>query len=143
MLYKRLSECNKMPSLLSIVPGYCDAYIPRSESGSLPKPLTSLFNEELIDASYSQLVDKSEETLRSIAISTEQAKSLELTRGQSLELTRGQSHSKLSVQGHVSLPQNLKCSAYRCSTSITITNQANLIPRKFQVQDTKYLLGIR
>ena len=70
---------------------YCDAYIPRSESGSLPKPLTSLFDEELIDASYSQLVDKSEETLRSIAISTEQAKSLEL-------LTRGQSHSKLWYQ---------------------------------------------
>ena len=91
MLYKKLSECKKMPSLLSIVPGYCDAYIPRSESGSLPKPLTSLFNEELIDASYSQVVDKSEETLRSIAISTEQAKSLEL-------LTRGQSHSKLWYQ---------------------------------------------
>ena len=43
-----------MPSLLSIVPGYCDAYIPLSESGSLPKPLTSLFNEELMDASYSR-----------------------------------------------------------------------------------------
>ena len=63
----------------------------------MPKPLTSLFDEELIDASHSQLVDKSEETLRSIAISTEQAKSLEL-------LTRGQSHSKLWYQyraGHI------------------------------------------
>ena len=43
MLYKKLSECKIMPSLLSIVQGYCDAYIPRSKSGSLPKPLTSLF----------------------------------------------------------------------------------------------------
>ena len=61
---------------------------------SLPKPLTRLFNEELIDAFYSELVDKSEETLRIIAISTEQAKSLEL-------FTRGQSHRKQYRAGHI------------------------------------------
>ena len=84
-LYKNFSESKEKPSILSIVPGFCNSYIPHSESGLLPKPLSSLFNEQLLEVSFSQLLERSIEILRNITISPEQAKSLEvLTRGQSL-----------------------------------------------------------
>ena len=46
-LYKQLSGCKDMPSILSIVPGFNDPYIPYSESNTLPELLTSLFREDL------------------------------------------------------------------------------------------------
>ena len=87
----QLSECVKKPALLSIVPGFCDKYIPRSESGCLPKPLTSFFDERLLEASFPQLLDKSEEVFQNITISSEQAKVLEKS-------TRVQSRSKVWYQ---------------------------------------------
>ena len=90
-LYKIFSESKEKPSILSIVPGFCNSYIPHSESGLLPKPLSSLFNEQLLEVSFSQLLERSIEIPINITISPEQAKLLEV-------LTRGQSHSKLWYQ---------------------------------------------
>ena len=90
-MYFKKSESKEKPSILSIVPGFCNLYIPYSESGLLPKPLSSLFNEQLLEVSFSQLLERSIEILRNITSSPEQAKSLEV-------LTRGQSHSKLWYQ---------------------------------------------
>ena len=93
----QLSQSEKMPSLLSIVPGFCEPYIPHSECGTLPKPLSYLFDKELLEISYSQLLEKGEEAFTNIRISSAQAKALE-------ELTRQQSHSKLWYQykaGHI------------------------------------------
>ena len=90
-LYNFFSACKEKPSMLSIVPGFCNSYIPHSENGLLPKPLSSFFNEQLLEVSFSQLLERSIEILRNITISPEQAKSLEV-------LIRGQSHSKLWYQ---------------------------------------------
>ena len=90
-LLKNLSKCETKPALLSLVPGYCDLYIPKSECDSLPKPLGRLFKEELLQATYPELLKVSEETFLSISITSEQAKSLEV-------LTIGQSQSKLWYQ---------------------------------------------
>ena len=89
-LYKQFSECERKPAL-SIVPDFCDSYIPLSESGSLPKPLSIFFDDQLLDSPYSQLLEKSEKVFSDIQISLEQAKSLEA-------LTRGQSNCKLWFQ---------------------------------------------
>ena len=103
---------------------------------SLPKPLTRLFNEELIDAFYFQLVDKSEETLRIIAISTEQAKSLEL-------FTRGQSHRKQYRAGHIT------ASEFKNAVHTDVANPSHPLISKFVTQKVLssrpkvYLLGIR
>ena len=91
MLFTQLSRCKTKPSLLSILPGFCDFFIPCSEDGTLPKPLSHLFDEEYLKASYPQLLEKSKHTVQNICISKEQAKQLEL-------LTRGQSHCKLWYQ---------------------------------------------
>ena len=50
-LYKNLSEAGK-PALLSLVPGYCEAY---TSQGILPKPLTDLYQEEYLDLTYPNL----------------------------------------------------------------------------------------
>ena len=42
-LYRDLAAAG-MPALLSLVPGFSDDYMPLSEKGVLPKPLTDLYN---------------------------------------------------------------------------------------------------
>ena len=94
-IYKQLFERERKPAFVSIV--FCDSYIPWSESGSLPKLLSSYSGEELLDSPYSQLLEKSEKVFSDIQISLGQVRSLEV-------LTRGQSHCKLWYQyraGHI------------------------------------------
>ena len=67
----------KKPPFLSIVPGFCVKYVPRSESGCLPKPLISFFDERLLEASFPQLLEMSEEVFQNITISSVQAKVLD------------------------------------------------------------------
>ena len=49
-----------MPSILSIVPGFNDPYVPYSESNTIPKLLTSLFREDLLTF-LTQVIEKYEE----------------------------------------------------------------------------------
>ena len=86
--YQQISESETKPSLLSLLPEYCDQYIPKSESGYLPKPLSSLFDGNLLEASYHKLLEECEKIFTNLSVSVEQAKSVEI-------LTKNQSNSKL------------------------------------------------
>ena len=63
--------------LLSLVPDYCESFIPLSELGTLPKPLTDLFMEQYLTLTYQDLLKKSEECFDTLAITTKQAKNVE------------------------------------------------------------------
>ena len=51
---KSLSKCGT-PAILSIIPGYCEAYIPVQEN-DLPPPLSDLFKEEYLGTPYTDLL---------------------------------------------------------------------------------------
>lgn len=89
-LYKKLSDCGK-PAFLSIVPNFLEAYVPLSEQGVLPKPLTSLFSEHYLSLSYPDLLDQCEVCFQAISLSAEQAKAIE-------ETTKDQAKSKIWFQ---------------------------------------------
>ena len=96
-LHQQLSKLPGKPVLLSLVPGFCNDYIPRSEKGILPHPLTNLFMEEMLEADYSDLLQTCELVFNRLSISLEQTLELE-------KATRGQHQSKLWFQhraGHV------------------------------------------
>ena len=95
-LYKEISKGGK-PVLLSVVPGFCNNYIPRCEKGVLPLPLTSVFDNGMLEATYVDLLVKCEEVFSHLAITSQQAQILE-------EATMNQSICKLWFQyraGHI------------------------------------------
>ena len=61
--YENLSNCGK-PAILSIISGYSEAYIPLQVKGA--PPLTEVFTEEYLEASYTTLLEKCEETFNGI-----------------------------------------------------------------------------
>ena len=75
-LYKKLSEAGK-PVILSLVPKYCETYVPLCEQEILPKPLTDLFKEEYLDLSYPDLLACCESCYDGLTITTEQSKAVE------------------------------------------------------------------
>ena len=76
---------------MSILPGYCDKFVPECEVGILPSTLSSLFNEEFLELSYLELLKKCEESFCSITVTEQQAKHHE-------EATRDQADSKTWFQ---------------------------------------------
>ena len=87
--YYNLSQSGTKSSILSLVPQYCNDYIPRIEKGVLPQPLTSLYNKKLFDvASFSELSNECDKVIASITISAEHSKAVE-------QATRSQSKCKL------------------------------------------------
>ena len=85
--YSELSKDGK-PAILSVIPGFSDNYVPLSEQGVLPCPLTDLFKAEYMGLSYPDLLTKCEEYFCSITISPEQSKNIEKN-------TRDQACSKI------------------------------------------------
>ena len=85
-LFKDLSDAGN-PVILSIVPPYCEKFVPQSLY-CLPKPFTDLFDEKLLDVSYPELLEKSHETFTKLKITAEHANMLE-------KATRSQSNSTL------------------------------------------------
>ena len=86
-LYKELSQCGK-PALLSLVPGYSEAYIPASATGSLPLPLTEVFQKDMLESSYPELLKVCSAVFDTITVTKEQASKL-------CEDTEKQSKSKV------------------------------------------------
>ena len=82
--YEELKKSGK-PSLLSIVPGYCDEYVVNSTD--LPTPLSELFQWEFLKLSYTELISKCETVFSNLAVTVSQAKRVE-------SLTRDQAKSK-------------------------------------------------
>ena len=89
-LYREIPKSEK-PVLLSIIPGYCDNFVPLCEQGLLPKPLTDLYREEYLHLSYIDLLTKCEAHFTEIKITVEQVKNVE-------EKTREQAASRLWFQ---------------------------------------------
>ena len=89
-LYTDLAKTGK-PVLLSLLPKFCESYIPLCMRGIIPRPLTDLFNKSYLELSYPDLLNKCEKVYSTYSISPEQAKSIE-------EETREQSKSKLWFQ---------------------------------------------
>ena len=85
-LYTELSPGK--PVMLSHVPGHSQEYIPASATGSLPLPLTEVFQEDMLESSYPELLEVCTTVFDGITITTEQAKRLH-------EETQKQSKSKL------------------------------------------------
>ena len=85
-LFKDLSDAGN-PVILSIVQPYCEKFVPQSLD-CLPKPLTDLFDETLLDVSYPELLEKSHETFTKLKITAEYANMLE-------KATKSQSNSTL------------------------------------------------
>ena len=65
--YSALSKVGK-PVILSIVPKFCDAYIPLQSKGVLPQPISDLFKEDYLALSYLDLLQKCEDVFNTLAI---------------------------------------------------------------------------
>ena len=89
-LYKVLATCGK-PAILSIVPNYCDDYMPAYVKGTVPPPLTNLFKEEYVALPYTELLDRCNQCFSDIKVTPAQAKIVE-------ESTRSQAKSKIWFQ---------------------------------------------
>ena len=76
--YKKLFDCGK-PVFLSVVPNFLEAYVPLSEQGVLPKPLTSLFSECYLSLSLPDLLEQCEVCFQAIYLSAKKAKAIEET----------------------------------------------------------------
>ena len=64
-LYKEMSKVGK-PVLLSIIPNFCNRYIPRTVKGILPFLLTDMFDQDLLEATYMDLLTKCEEAFNNL-----------------------------------------------------------------------------
>ena len=93
-LFKTLSETGK-PAILSIVPGFCEAYVPLQVKGDLPSPLSNLYNESFLNLTYPALLSKCEEAYEEayedVSICSNQAELVE-------NKTRKQSNSNMWFQ---------------------------------------------
>lgn len=84
--YKQLAEVGK-PAVLSAVPGYSDAYASKRPP-NVPPPLSDLYDESMLAASYVDMLEHCETIFASIFVSPEESKAIE-------EHTRKQSSSDL------------------------------------------------
>ena len=115
VFYKALSTSK--PAILSLVSGFSDSYMPLSEQGILPRPLTSLFDPNALTMSEEDLRTKCVDIANTITVTAEQASCLE-------ERTRRQASSKLWFQqrtGRVTasrLKQVVRTSLLKPSTSL-------------------------
>ena len=83
--YRTLSTSKAV--ILSVTPGYCDAFVPKHETGALPKPLTELYKEDYLELPYHDLLSKCNEIFSEIEITQEQVNNVEKT-------TRSQASSR-------------------------------------------------
>lgn len=125
--YKALSEAGK-PAILSLVPKFCDAYVPLQMTSVLPTPLPELYSEHFLDLSYPQLLLQCEEVYKNLSISPEQAKSVE-------QKTRKQADSKVWFQQRAA---RITASKFKAASRTDITQ-----PSKSLIKAICYPEGCR
>ena len=88
--YNSLSQSGTKCAILSLLPQYCDDYIPRMGKGVLPKPLTDLYDKKCFEiASFSELLSECEKVYTTATtMLTQHCEMVE-------QVTRDQAHSKL------------------------------------------------
>jgi hypothetical protein len=55
-LFSNLARCKTKPVFLSLMPGYNDSYMSHYQKGTLPKPLSTYFDEQATKLDYSTLL---------------------------------------------------------------------------------------
>ena len=75
--YANIIQTSGKPSLLSLVSGMNQSFVPRYVSGELPKPLTHLYDEKALSLSFSDLLQKCESIYDGVTVSAAQAKLVE------------------------------------------------------------------
>ena len=108
--YSALAQAGK-PVILSVTPGFCDAYVTLEKKGVLPPPLSDLFEEHYLDLSYLDLLQKCEDVFNTLSVTPMQAKKVE-------EHTRGQSQSKTWFDQRAA---RITASKFKASTRTDIT----------------------
>ena len=87
--YRRIEQESAKPIILSIVPGFATLFRHKALDVSLPKPISSYFNKDLVGLTLEEIQEHCEEIFNSIvSISESQSEAIE-------QLTRGQSKSVL------------------------------------------------
>jgi len=86
--HAEISQGLGKPVVQSLMAEYNDSYIPETESGILPKPLTELHNPAAMELTYNDLLVKCEDVYDSVTITFNQAVMVE-------ERTREQSKSRV------------------------------------------------
>ena len=81
-----LASLDCKPAVLSILPEFCDPFIPSSLAPDLPMVLSDLYDKSNLQLSYYELLKKAKDT--SVTVTLDQAKAVELK-------TRDQSNSRL------------------------------------------------
>ena len=64
-LYNEMSKVGK-PVLLSIIPNFCNRYIPRTVKDILPFLLTDMFDQDPLEVTYMDLLTKCEEAFNNL-----------------------------------------------------------------------------
>ena len=81
-----MASCSKAkPAVLSVLPGYCDKFVPDALSSELPQVLTDLYKPENLSLSYYELLEQADKT--EVTATTQQCKAAEM-------MTKEQSHSR-------------------------------------------------
>ena len=82
-----LASCSKAkPAVLSVLPGYCDKFVPDALSSELPQVLTDLYKPENLSLSYYELLEQADKT--EVTATTLQCKAAEM-------ITKEQSSSRI------------------------------------------------
>ena len=116
--YSTLSKVGK-PVILSLVPEFCEAYVPLQLKGVLPPPLSELYREDYLALSYPDFLKKCEETFETLSIGSEQAKAVE-------EKTREQSNSKTWFQQRAA---RITASKFKAAARTDITQPSQSLIR--------------
>ena len=73
--YECLSACGRKPAILSLIPKYSDAYVPKASLPEFPQPLQLLYQPEYMDLQYHELLHMCETT--EIVITADMAQAVE------------------------------------------------------------------
>jgi len=84
----QLSRMKGKPILLSFVSEFNESYVPKYISGTLPVPLTHLYDKTALSLSFPELLNKCDDLYNSVSLTVQQASRVE-------EDTRQQSNSKV------------------------------------------------
>ena len=89
--YSQLSKTSGKPVILSLIPGYSNAYVPASQLSDYPKPLTELFDPSTETLTFDDLTIKCRKIYDNLIVTADQATLVE-------KMTRGQAKSRLWFQ---------------------------------------------
>ena len=123
--YSQLSKTLGRPVILSLIPGYSDAYVPASQLSDYPKPLTDLFDPSAETLTFDDLTIKCKEIYDNLVVTADQATLVE-------KMTRGQAKSRLWFQQRAG---RITASKIKNALSTSVGNPAPSLIKIFATQN--------